>query len=639
MSLETVRKTVGGTERSPFRLVVIAVLSSVLVAALLQPGATTAADAATGDPEVVVYGRGWGHGRGMSQYGALGYARDYGWTSGQILDHYYGGTTGALAPRPGVVDQDHMRVDLVYMRGRATPVGLDSGTIELFMSDGTVVASATGAVRVTINGGTTTWESASSCDGPWTDNGTLVNGDVRIRAAGGSADQSGLLHVCGPSYTTWYDGEIWVTRNGDGSQRTVNPVSVEQYLRGVVPNEVPASWSMAALEAQAVAARSYVLAGDHRWSSYAETCDSTLCQVYDGRFTTRAGQRTSTHSRTDTAIATTTGLVRLHTDGSVARTEFSSSSGGHTVPGDFPAVVDVGDAVSANPNNTWQTTVDLEDFESSYDHGSLLGMAVVERNGLGADGGRALQVRFYFEDDTVTLTGDQVRRTFGLKSNWFRFAPLTRGGTTVTDVDLEAANRFVDQAFRRIEGRAPSDDEVERWVRQLRTGQRITLADELVHGQQYAGTVIDDLYFSAFERGADASGRQYWIAEMAAGLKYEHLGTLFYGSPEYVMRSGNTDASFVDALYGDLLGRPADNAGRDYWLAQLANGQATPADVANAFYVSIESRRDRAAAVHARVLGYGSSDASTEQNAARLLQVDDLMLAAELATELGALGG
>jgi SpoIID/LytB domain protein len=526
------------------------------------------------------------------------------------------------------------------MRGRATTVGLDSGTIELFTSDGTVVGSATGAVRVTISGSTTTWESASSCDGPWTSNGTLVSGDVRIRAAvGGPTDQSGLLHVCGPSYTTWYDDEIWVTRNSDGSQRTLNPVSVEQYLRGVVPNEVPASWSMAALEAQAVAARSYVLAGDTRWSSYADTCDSTLCQVYDGRFTTRAGVRTSTHSRTDTAIATTTGLVRLHSDGSVARTEFSSSSGGYTVSGDFPAVEDIGDAVSANPNHSWEVTVDLEDFESSYDHGSLLGMAVVERNGLGADGGRVINARFYFEDETVTLTGDQVRRSLGLKSNWFRFAPLQRSGTIVTNVDLEAANRFVAQAFQRIEGRAPTDDEVERWVRRLRTGQRITLADELVHGEPYAGAVIDDLYLAAFDRGADAAGRQYWIAEMAGGLKYEHLGTLFYGSPEYVMQAGNTDGSFVDALYGDLLGRPADTAGRDYWLAQLAAGQATPADVANAFYVSAESRRDRAVAVHNRVLGAGPSAARAEEAAARLLQVDDLTLAAELATELGALDG
>ncbi|MEM7323122.1 MAG: SpoIID/LytB domain-containing protein [Actinomycetota bacterium] len=624
--------------RGPARLMALCLAGALVVAIVLQPGSPPVADAAEADPDVVISGRGWGHGRGMSQYGAYGYARDYGWTSAEILNHYYGGTTGGPAPNPGVVDPDHMRVDLVYMRGRATTVGLTTGTIELFMSDGTVVGSATGAVRVTVDGSATNWETAPSCDGPWTDNGTLVNGDVRIRAAlGGPTDQSGLLHVCGPSYTTWYEGEIWVTRSSTGSQRTVNPVSVEQYLRGVVPNEVPASWSMAALEAQAIAARSYVLAGDTRWSSYAETCDSTLCQVYDGRFTTRGGTRTSTHSRTDTAIATTTGIVRLFGNGSVARTEFSSSSGGYTVAGDFPAVEDIGDAVSANPNSSWEVTVDLDDFESSYNHGALLGMAVVERNGLGADGGRVLEARFYFEDETVSLDGDQVRRAFGLKSNWFRFAPLRRDGAVVTNVDLESANRFVDQAFRRIEGRAPTGDELDRWVRRLRTGQRITLADELVHGDQYAGTVIDELYLSAFNRGADAGGRQYWVAEMADGLKYEHLGTLFYGSPEYVMQSGNTNETFVDALYGDLLGRQADSSGRAYWLGLLADGRATPADVANAFYVSIESRRDRAQAVHNRVLGAAPSAARAEEHAARLLQVDDLTLAAELATELGAL--
>ena len=53
-----------------------------------------------------------------------------------------------------------------------------------------------------------------------------------------------------------------------------------------------------------MAARSYVLSGDTRWSGYADTCDTTLCQVYDGRYTTRgAGLRISTHARTDAAIA------------------------------------------------------------------------------------------------------------------------------------------------------------------------------------------------------------------------------------------------------------------------------------------------------------------------------------------------
>ena len=184
-----------------------------------------------------------------------------------------------------------------------------------------------------------------------------------------------------------------VRRRDLGHQRfraphTINVVSVEDYLRGVVPNEVPASWASAALQSQAVAARSYVLAGDTRWVGYADTCDTTTCQVYDGRYTTRgAGLRTSTHPRTDEAIAATADLVRLTSDGKVARTEFSSSSGGHTAGGDFPAVVDAGDSISANRNANWQVSVDLQAIEDSYDLGPIRGVAVIERNGLGADGG------------------------------------------------------------------------------------------------------------------------------------------------------------------------------------------------------------------------------------------------------------
>ncbi len=574
----------------------------------------------------------------MSQYGALGYATGHGWSSAQILDHYYGGTTAGPAPVPGgpgpmAVDPRHVRVDLVYLRGRSTTVELADGTIHLMASDGSTVRRVVGAVRLTAAGGQMTVATAPSCAGPWSEQPPIDRSLIRIEAETGAEGQSGLLQACGPSYRTWYDGELWATAVG-GRQHTINLVSVEEYLRGVVPNEVPAGWPTPALEAQAVAARSYVLAGDSRWTGYADTCDSTLCQVYDGRFTTRAGWRSATHPRTDAAVAATAGLVRLRSTGAVARTEFSSSSGGHTAGGAFPAVADAGDATPSNPNSTWRVTVDLQAIENSYGLGRFTGLVVTGRNGLGADGGRVEAVEYRFTDGSVTVSGDRARRQLGLKSNWFSFGPLTRGGVVVNP-GPEAVARFVDEAYQRLHGRPPTGEEAERWRRQLENEPRLNLTRQLVHSEYYSGVLVDDLYLAALGRPSDPEGRRYWVDTLAGGLKYEHLGTLFYGSTEYVRRSGDNHDGFVTSLYTNILGRAPDDEGRQYWLGLLRSGQARPADVANAFYRSVESRRDRSAAVHRRVMASEPSGSELAQSAERLLVVDDLTLAAELATALG----
>ncbi|MGI9596436.1 MAG: SpoIID/LytB domain-containing protein [Acidimicrobiales bacterium] len=606
----------------------------VITASTVLPISVGPAAAADDRPVVVIEGRGWGHGRGMGQYGALGYATNAGWTSGQILDHYYGGTTAGPAPIPGLVDPRQVRVDLVYMKGRSTTVSLDDGTLHLMASDGSTIRRATGAIRLTVSGSSMAVETAPGCSGPWAAEAAIDRSLIRIEAETGSDGQAGLLQACGPSYRTWYDGELWAT-NSAGRQHTINVVSVEDYLRGVVPNEVPAGWHSAALEAQAVAARSYVLAGDTRWTGYADTCDTTTCQVYDGRFTTRgAGLRTSTHSRTDEAIAATSSVVRLSGAGTVARTEFSSSTGGYTAGGDFPAVPDEGDSVVANGNARWRVTVDLRAVENSYGKGPITGLSVVERTGLGADGGRAVSVEYRFAGGTVTVDGDRVRRQLGLKSNWFSFGPLTRGDVVIDEGDSEIA-RFVKQAYERLQGRPPTDAEAQRWQQDVRDGSRLSLTEQLVHSEYFAGVLIDDLYLASLGRPADPDGRLYWIGTMSGGLKYENLGTLFYGSPEYVKRSGDTNQSFVASLYRNILGRDPDPDGNAYWLGLLDGGQAAPADVANAFYRSVESRRDRSHSVYRRVMDGEPSADAVAAGADRLLAVDDLTLAAELAVTLG----
>src|SRR5205814_4118171 len=119
--------------------------------------------------------------------------------------------------------------------------------------------------------------------------------------------------------------------------RAVNKVSLEGSVKGVVPRESPSGWGtsgggagMHALRAQAVAARSYASA--ERRSEWAQTCDTQSCQVYGGRATQDGAGFTNLEADTSNqAVDDTKGEVRVFlSDGSVARTEFSSSTGGYT---------------------------------------------------------------------------------------------------------------------------------------------------------------------------------------------------------------------------------------------------------------------------------------------------------------------
>jgi SpoIID/LytB domain protein len=186
---------------------------------------------------------------------------------------------------------------------------------------------------------------------------------------------------------------------------------------------------MYALMAQAVAARSYAQAENR--SSLFKTCDTTSCQVYGGAGVN--GGRIE-DPRTDYAVAATAGQVRI-LNGAVARTEFTSSSGGYTAPGGiFPAVDDPGDSVS--PYYNWSTTFRGSQVVQTFGVGSLVAINVLSRNGLGADGGRVTKVRVIGTTRSVDVTGDAFRSALGLRSDWFSIKGIEPTWTDPTAVDL-----------------------------------------------------------------------------------------------------------------------------------------------------------------------------------------------------------
>lgn len=615
--------------------------------------------AAQDDESVVVTidGRGFGHGRGMSQYGAQGYALDFGWTTAQILDHFYSNTTAASVPDPlrYNVDPDNLRVEIrssaessSNSAQRDTPLRFElaSGTITMLDAGGVVdvpdvPAGMAGRLSSTAAG--LELRIKPGCSGSWDDGEPdltvhTIDGVFAIdaKAVTSASGADGLLRVCHDNGTSSYYEGFLRGANVGGATRTVNIVSIEEYLRGVVPREVPASWEPEALQAQAVAARSYALSGDPRYGegNYADTCDTTLCQVYGGRYRDLgSGIVESFQDTTDAAIAATEGQVRVFGDGSVARTEFSSSSGGWTVDasalGGFPAVEDLGDATASNPNHTWQVTVDLTSWVASKGLGDLVAIDEVDRTGNGPDGGHVNQVEFIFEDGIVSLTGDQVRNSSQfpatLKSRWFTFS--------ADGLETVASNQaYVDAAYQLFLQRDPSNQERSDAVNDLVQGvSRFDLASALSLSPEWAGVEIDDLYVIVFSRPADAAGRAFWLEQMVDGRRLQSVAAEFYGSPEFFEKVGSNNRAFVQALYEEIQGRPADGAGLTFWSDQLDSGEMNRTDVAAGFYASPESREGRVTALYQQVLGRGPDAGGLSFWAEQLLERDDVALAAELA--------
>ena len=421
--------------------------AAALALALLPPSSASAQNAPQTAPattEVVVNGHGYGHGRGLGQYGAYGYAKDDGWTYQQITDHFYGNTT------LGTADNVPLDVLLKAYGTGWTIAFLEVGTIATSLDSQLPTPPTAGRRAVAIqwvSGDTFRLYEGDSCGGmaggPFIDRGTFTASEVVITTTDPAPDQrTEFVAACENGRHRYLRGAIVadnfaVTSDATVRQRTMNRVPIESYLRSVVPSESPSSWGgtngsapgMHALRAQAVAARSYALAGDTRYG-LADTCDDIFCQVYRGYGTNTAGAVDLFESTNgDLAVAQTAGQVR-RAGSDIARTEFSSSTGGFTAGGAFPAVPDEGDDVSANPNHNWTARIPVAAIEAAFDaeanpdrdFGAFRGISIVSRNGLGQDGGRVLRIRGEFANGTLEISGDRFRslfQSFGVKSDWF----------------------------------------------------------------------------------------------------------------------------------------------------------------------------------------------------------------------------
>ena len=191
---------------------------------------------------------------------------------------------------------------------------------------------------------------------------------------------------------------------------------------------------------------------------------------------------------------------------------------------------------------------------------------------------------------TVQATG-----TDGLTaSQTFTIAVTTHNQTFVNHVYLDVLARPADAGGLAY------------WTSQLDQGRpRGDVAFDLVHSNEYyANIIITPAYVNYLLRSPDAAGLALWTDLMKNhGLTDERLEANFIASNEfYLVRGGGTNAGWVDALYMAFLGRPADDAGKAFWLQQLALGESR-SDIAYGFATSIERERERITQDYQHYLG------------------------------------
>ncbi len=415
-------------------------LAGVVLLGLIVPGTAAASEP---PPDITFDGAGWGHGVGMSQYGAYGMAVE-GHTADEIISHYYAGASvGSYAASPIWVnlERDFEVLQLTVGdvgEGVGAPVTVTDGATEVLAVSGSTIdiaASGTGCVLTV-----TAPEAAPvvlddpdcSIDMQWYDwstAGTVPTTKVTIVGC--------LLADWNVSPTIHrpceYARGMLHLRTGPGGLDLSAEMLIEDYVVGT--SEMPYSWDQDALQAQAIASRSYAIGRQlDRGDPATNSCDG-WCHVKDSISDQRyVGWGHSNTGPWIAAVQATAGEIVSHPSApnGVVTAYFSSSSGGLTENveekfGGSPKayLVSVDDSVAVdgtvfNPKASWVTPIAHDTVAAALGLDLLLDVSIVDVR----TSGSAAMLEFSGLDSegaykVVQQTGTWTRTTFGLFSEWF----------------------------------------------------------------------------------------------------------------------------------------------------------------------------------------------------------------------------
>jgi stage II sporulation protein D len=376
-----------GTSRGPLPRLRLSLLAAAIVIT------TLAAPSVASAKRWIVKGAGFGHGTGMSQYGANGFAR-HGFTYPAILTHYYTGTTLGTTASQTVHVLLRTHRPSVSFRGAISACGVS------LKPTNTYVAKRKGAgVRLATKKG------------------------VRVASCGGLLSATGAPAVEMIGKGT-YKGALEVRPSSvPGKLNAINAVELEDYVKGVVPKESPASWPAEALKAQAVAARSYAISNPVHGNGF-DQYDDTRSQVYGGA--------SAENAKTNAAVDATRLQVVMY-GGNVAQTYFFSTSGGHTESNEFSSlgfggtpipylrgVDDPYEAEAGSPYSHWKRKFSLRKMNSALGgllRGKLRNILVTQRG----SSPRIVHANLVGTRGTTTVTGPELRDALALPDTWAFF--------------------------------------------------------------------------------------------------------------------------------------------------------------------------------------------------------------------------
>jgi len=360
----------------------IAAGAAVMLLLLALVPATAAAK------KFVVTGHGNGHGVGMSQWGAYGYAK-HGADYRKIATHYFKGS------KVGKVKAGRTIRVLLGTASNSIKFSKSRRACGHDLKPGSKYKAVLGGSHVKLVRG----------------NGKKIAKCGRKLVAKGAG---GKIKIGGDGKDR---GDLVAAASG-GSLLVINQLPLDDYVAGVIPNEMPSSWAMDALQAQALAARSYALAtaGNGPFDVY----DDTRSQVYGGL--------SSETKRTNRAVSRSKRQV-LEYKGEVIVAYFSSSSGGRTenveygFPGASPqpylkSVKDPYD--DASPDHRWRLTYSRSGAEAALSglvKGRLKGIKVTKR-GVSP---RIVKAKVLGTGGATKVTGSDLRSRFSGRSTWMSF--------------------------------------------------------------------------------------------------------------------------------------------------------------------------------------------------------------------------
>ncbi len=367
-----------------------------------------------GPAQFRMFGAGFGHGLGLSQWGAYGLARQ-GWGPSKILKHFYSGTRVDREGSP----PKNLRIGLAQGK-QSIRLEAEAGTVEIRLGDPT-----TGSKIATIPSGET-WSVRAAGN----EYHIMDGAGATVDSVGGPTNQIFVVYESLDSRVripeaahTYNRGSIefgmYSCDGGGCVMRLVLTVDPQHYLYGL--GEVPSSWPVSALKTQAIAARTYAFTKAAS-SQHRPDCDCALyASSYDQVYAGWDKEGGVDGDRWVAAVNQTDDQVVLN-GGTTIQAFYMSSSGGYTennenVWGGTPidylrGVCDPGDYTSANPNATWTRT--FSPGEITQDLGLSIGTVTGFTNVDRGISGRILSVTVEGANGQASISGGALRSKLGL---------------------------------------------------------------------------------------------------------------------------------------------------------------------------------------------------------------------------------